>query len=75
MPEQYRHEKQTVLPHGGKLGAFARVEMVKIRVHRCTPPFFYDSASGGRPAVRARAMTPAELAGRERVVGYRSQRR
>ena len=67
MPEDYLHERQRIASDSGKLGALSHVETVKIRVHVCVPPFCYQCADGGRPVIRARPMTEAELEERERI--------
>ena len=65
--KEYRYERQRVLPPGGKYGAHARVRRVKIRIHRCRGALCLECSETWQPKPVVRAMTPAELAGRERI--------
>ena len=67
MAEEYRYEQQRVLPPGGKLGVHARVQRVKVRVHRCRGALCLECSDTWQPKPVVRRMTPAELENHERV--------
>ena len=65
--EEFRYQRQRVCPADGKLGVHARVEWVKVRVHRCRGAFCLECGEDWWPKLTVRPMTAAEIQERDRI--------